>query len=216
MLEIDQIAGVRAEEVPVGELGFHVFECAVDRVFAVKRVDDDGVPDRLEIKDVREIHPHLPLAGFDEHGIVAVAAHHVDRFLELLRKREPWQRFEQVGQGAHFVAADGVLRGRGDEDDHDVVVAFADAAGGGHAVHLLHFNIEQQNVVNGGIFLHDARAVVEYGDGELLAGLALVAIEVIEYQLAACRVVLDDSDSDIAHDEPPRLTVQTTVHSLAE
>ena len=29
-------------------------------------------------------------------------------------------------------------------------------------------------------------------------------------------VVLDDSDSDIAHDEPPRLTVQTTVHSLAE
>ncbi len=35
MLEIDQIAGVRAEEVPVGELGFHVFECAVDRVFAV-------------------------------------------------------------------------------------------------------------------------------------------------------------------------------------
>ena len=99
---------------------------------------------------------------------------------------------------------------------NDFVVAFADAAGGGHAVHLLHFNIEQQNVVDGAVFFHDARAVVEYGDGELLAGLALVAIEVIEYQLAACRVVLDDSDSDIAHDEPPRLTVQTTVHSLAE
>ena len=73
----------------VGKLGFHVFERSVDRQFAVKRVDDDGVPDRLKIQNVGKIQAHLSVAGFDEHGIVAIASHHVDRFLELLRKREP-------------------------------------------------------------------------------------------------------------------------------
>ena len=216
MLEIDQITGVRAEEMVVGKLGFHVLECAVDGQLAVKRMDDDGVPNRLQIQNIRQIQAHLSFAGVNKHRIVVIAPHHVDRFLQLLREREPRQRLEQVRQRAHLISADGVLRRGRDEDDHHLVVALADATGGFHAVHFLHFDIEQQNVVDGAVFFHDARAVVEYGDGELLAGLALVAIEVIEYQLAACRVVLDDSDSDIAHDEPPRLTVQTTVHSLAE
>ena len=56
----------------VGKLGFHVLECAVDRVFAVMRVDDDGVPDRLKIQNVGKIQAHLSVAGFDEHGIVAI------------------------------------------------------------------------------------------------------------------------------------------------
>ena len=57
-----------------------------------------------------------------------------------------------------------------------------------------------------------------------------IRIGVVEDDPASCQLVLDylnryqsetgeqftDSDSDIAHDEPPRLTVQTTVLSLAE
>ena len=89
MLEIHQIAGIRAEEMMVGKLGFHVFERSVDRQFAFQRVDDDGVPNRFKIQNVGKIQAHLSVAGFDEHGIVAIASHHVDRFLELLRKREP-------------------------------------------------------------------------------------------------------------------------------
>ena len=73
----------------VGKLGFHVLECAVDGQLAVKRMDDDGVPNRFKIQNVGKIQAHLSVAGFDEHGIVAIASHHVDRFLELLRKREP-------------------------------------------------------------------------------------------------------------------------------
>ena len=73
----------------VGEFRFHVFERSVDRQFAFQRVDDDGVPNRFKIQNVGKIQAHLSVAGFDEHGIVAIASHHVDRFLELLRKREP-------------------------------------------------------------------------------------------------------------------------------
>ena len=84
MLEIHQIAGIRAEEMVVGEFRFHVFERAIDRQFAFQRVDDDGMPDRFEIQNIGKIQPHLPVAGFDKHGIVAIAPHHVDRLLEFL------------------------------------------------------------------------------------------------------------------------------------
>ena len=63
----------------VGEFRFHIFERAIDRQFAFQRVDDDGMPDRFEIQNIGKIQPHLPVAGFDKHGIVAIAPHHVDR-----------------------------------------------------------------------------------------------------------------------------------------
>ena len=73
----------------VGKFRFHIFERSIDRQFAFQRVNDNGVPNRFKIQNVGKIQTHLPVAGFDEHGIVAIASHHVDRFLELLRKREP-------------------------------------------------------------------------------------------------------------------------------
>ncbi len=80
-----------------------------------------------------------------------------------------------------------------------MVVALAYASGRLHAVHLLHLDVEEQDVVDRGVLLDDSSAVVEYGDGESFIILALIAIEIVEYALAACGVVFDYSDSYVAH-----------------
>ena len=38
-------------------------------------------------------------------------------------------------------------------------------------------------------------------NGEALAGFLLVAIEIVKHKLAACRIILDHSDTDITHDD---------------
>lgn len=99
----------------------------------------------------------------------------------------------------HFVAADGVLRRSGDEDDHDVAVLLADGARGVQAIHSGHFDVQQQDVVDRRIAADEFGAVIECRDDETLAFLALIAIEIVEYRLAGGRVVFDHADSNIAH-----------------
>ncbi len=80
----------------VGELRLHIFERAIDRQFAIKRVDHDRVANRFEVYDVRQFKTHLAVAGLDQHRIVAIAAQGIDGTLEFLRKRKPRYGFEQI------------------------------------------------------------------------------------------------------------------------
>ena len=57
-----------------------------------------------------------------------------------------------------------------------------------------------------GIFLYDSRAVVEYGNGELFVIFLLISVEIVKYQLAACGIILDHADSNIAHCNLPVLS----------
>ena len=187
----------------VGQPGLQVFQGTGDGELAAERVDDDGVPDRFDVDDVGQVHADLFGAGFHQHRVVGMAAHRIDGPFEFLAEREPRHRFEQVGQRLHLVSADGVLRRRGDEDDDDAVVALAYAPCGLHAVHLLHLDVEQQDVIDGCVVFDERRAVVECGDDELFALLALVPVEIIEDELTGGGVVLDHTDSDRTHAASP-------------
>ena len=200
MPQIHQIAGVGTEEVLIGQSLLEILERAGHREFAAQRMHDDRVPNRLEIQHIRQLHAHLPPAGLDEQRLAATPTHHIDRPFQLLAECEVRHRLEQIGERLHFVPVDRVLRGGGDEHDNHSVVALADAPGRRHAVHVLHLDVQKQNVVHRRIILDDLLTIVEYGNREFRTGFAAVLIEIVKHPLAGGGIVLDHSNPDIAHD----------------
>lgn len=68
------------------------------------------------------------------------------RLLQLLRKRKVGHRFQHIIQRPNGISADGILRHVGNEHNQHPAVPLPDAAGGLHAVQVLHLHIQKDDV----------------------------------------------------------------------
>ena len=66
--------------------------------------------------------------------------------MQLLRKRKVGHRFQHIIQRPNGISADGILRHVGKEHDQHPAVPLPDAAGGLHAVQVLHLHIQKDDV----------------------------------------------------------------------
>lgn len=136
-----------------------------------------------------------PLAG-ERNIVLAPAAHPLQGPVDTLGEGIVGDGLEHKVHGVHGVALHHILGHIGDEDDNHLHVQLPDALGGGHAVHVAHFNIHEDDVVFRPVILYDLHTVGKKGKTKALAAFGFIALEKV-YQLAAVGiVVLYDSNAD--------------------
>ena len=91
------------------------------------------------------------------------------------------------------------LSGGCDEHEDDLLVDLPDRARRGHAIHVRHLDVHEDDVVHRLVVADDRAAVFEVGDVEGHVVFFAVAGQVIGQQLARGCFVLDDGD---AHHDP--------------
>ena len=116
--------------------------------------------------------------------------------MQLLREGKIRHRLQHVIQCAYGVPLDGVLGHVRDEDEQHVTVQCADAAGGLHAVEVLHLHIQKNNIVDRPIFFQNFHTVGEHRHLDLGVVLAHIALHIAHQLVADSGLILDDGDAD--------------------
>lgn len=148
----------------------------------------------FQVIDFRRVQP--PHAAVHRHSqIMPLPLFQLpQRLLQLLRKRKVGHRFQHIIQRPNGISADGILRHVGNEHDQHPAVPLPDAAGGLHAVQVLHLHIQKDDVEGGTVVFQYFVAVGKAGHLKLGAVLAGVTAHIVGQLVAYRGFVLDNGN----------------------
>ncbi len=211
MLQVHQVSLIApGKALPLQRL-LHLLEGGGGRVYAGAGVEHQLPPQPLDVENGVDLQLHrAPPDGHGDTGVLFFL-HILQRPPQPLGKGKVAHRLQDVVQGVHRIALDGVLGQVGDKDNDHLRVLFPDIARRRHAVHEGHLHVHQDQVEPGLVPLHQVLAVAVVGDLEGPARLPAVVADVPLQLGKALRVVLRDGDSDhCAHSSPWPFLYKTT------
>ena len=201
MVEVHQVAGVTGRKAQGLQLRRGGLHGAPDLDGAAHGVVGQLVAAHLDVEDVRGVHAHEAVPGLKGDQVAAAGAHGLEHPFELEGKDRVLHRLDDEVEGADLVAADGVLRHVGHENDLRADAAAAQLVGGVHAVHLGHLYVQKDDVMAaGGSRVQELRAVRVLADADALGLLRAEAPDHLP-QLGA-DVLLVVNDGNVKHRDP--------------
>ena len=129
--------------------------------------------------------------GVDLQKVPCAARHALHGAAKSLRKRIVADRLQHVVQCIDGIALDGILRRICDKDNDNLGVDLADLLGSHHAIHKLHLDVHQDDVIDSLIAKCDLVAVGKFCHGKFFARHRAVFVNIFA-QLAAVELVVFD------------------------